>query len=126
MGITPAALSLILNNERAIGAETAVRIARYLDLPLAEVLHLANLDEFLQLITGIVSVNEKPSQYKPKTISSEDKYLTQIIDQLSDLTTNQLKIISDLAHTFRESNTPAPISDTDTPATYPTKRGKKQ
>lgn len=129
MGITPAALSLILSNSRAIGLDTAIRIAQYLDIPFADVLALAGLDESLRILTGVIDVNIKPSEIKLNTINTittEDYFMNQAIDELTGLTPTQLKSIITIARTFKESNAPASISDTVTPVTYSTKRGKKQ
>lgn len=123
MGMSHATLGHILTGRNAITAESAIRIAVYLDLPYAQILHLADQDEFLNLITPVFYTNIKTSS---KSDTPQNPYIQQISHELNGLTTSQLNLISDLARTFKESNAPAPISDTVTPITYPTKRGKKQ
>jgi len=117
MGISHATLGHILTGRNAITAESAIRIAVYLDLPYQQILQMAGQIEFLNLVAPMLNTNAKTTSANPYTI--------QVNRDLEGLTTNQLKIISDLARTFKESNTPAPIGDTSTPATYPTKQGKK-
>lgn len=95
INLSHGALNNILNGDRDIGAEAAIRIAQYLGLPPANVLNMLGLTEFLDLIKAISPTT--PTQ----TISP---IIYDLAREFHDLTPNQIKSIINIARTFKETN----------------------
>lgn len=128
MRLSHATLGHILTGRNAISAEAAIRIAIYLDQPIATVLQLAGQTDFLNLIAPLINTQIPPSQRSLANQlhpSAQNPYLDTVISEIKDLSTIQLKSIITTANAFKE--TAAAYLDTQaTPYTPKRKRKIKE